>query len=433
MADDTNATSPASPRRWRLKLVMALTAGLMAVTISSPGGASGATTSVPSLARVAGTGVAGYSGNGGPARAARLDEPSGIALDRSGDLFIADTANCAVREVPAGNRHSYGMVMRTGRITTVLGGRCPSNSKRPGPDSGAPGAVAVDRAGDLFAVEAVDNRVVELVASPPSRHQPRAVVVAGTGVSGYSGDGRRAVLARLDEPDGVAVDGAGDLFIADTGNCVIREVPADTGTFYGISMVAHDIYTVAGTGVCGSSGDSGPARLAQLWTPVSAAVDNHGDILISDQGAGAILEVAATGGTYYGTVIAAGSINTVVGAGLYGTYVADGLSATFGGAGLNFPDGLTVDAKGDLFIADTYDRCIREVPAVTGNSFGRAMAAGDMYTVAGAVPDNPQYDVTRAAAAQMVYPTGVAVSPSGGVLYFSDIGTNEVRRAVAPS
>jgi sugar lactone lactonase YvrE len=197
-------------------------------------------------------------------------------------------------------------------------------------------------------------------------------------------------------------------------------------------MVAHDIYTIAGTGACGSSGDSGPALSAQLWTPVSVAVDGRGDVFISDQGAGAVLELAVTSGTYYGTAIAAGSVNTVVGAGLYGTYVSDGLSATFGGAGLKFPDGLAVDAKGDLFIADTYDRCIREVRGVTGTSFGRAMTVGDMYTVAGAVPGNAQYAVAPAAAAQMVYPTGVAVSPSGGVLYFSDIGTNEVRRVGAP-
>ncbi|HXQ62361.1 MAG TPA: hypothetical protein VN796_08500 [Acidimicrobiales bacterium] len=408
-----------------------LTTGLMTLALGSPAWGSGVRAPAPSLATVAGTGVAGYSGNRGPARGARLDDPMGIAVDRSGDLFIADTANCALREVPSGNRRSYGFDMRTGHITTVLGGRCPSGSRRPGPGSGTPQGVAVDRAGDLFAVEAVDNRVVELPATTArSRHRP--FVVAGTGVSGFSGDGGPAVRARLDGPGGVSVDAVGDLFIADTDNCVVREVPAETGTFYGISMVAHDIYTVAGTGVCGSSGVGGPARSAQLWTPVSVAVDGHGDILISAQGDGAVLEEAATSGTYYGTSIAADNVTTVAGAGLYGTYLGDGFLATFGGAGLNFPDGLAVDGEGDLFIADTYDRCIREVPAVTGPSFGREVTAGDMYTLVGATPAQSQYDVTSAAAAQTVYPTGMAVSPSGSVLFFSDSGTDEVRKVTAP-
>ena len=142
---------------------------------------------------VAGNGTAGYSGDNGPATAAELNGPNGVAVDSAGDLFIADTANNVIREV----------VKATGDIITV----------------------------------------------------------AGNGTAGYSGDNGPATAAELDSPRGIAVDSAGDLFIADSGNNVIREVVKATG----------DIITVAGNGTAGYSGDGGPATAAELNGPSTAS------------------------------------------------------------------------------------------------------------------------------------------------------------------
>ncbi len=154
---------------------------------------------------VAGTGVAGYSGNNGPATVATLNAPIGLAFDAAGDLFIADYGNNVVREV----------VMATGNI----------------------------------------------------------IAVAGTGTGGYSGDNGPPTAAELDGPIGVTFDAAGDLFIAEQFNDVVCEVVKATG----------DIITVAGDGTVGYSGDGGPATDAELDGPLRVAVDAVGDVFVADQ------------------------------------------------------------------------------------------------------------------------------------------------------
>jgi streptogramin lyase len=219
---------------------------------------------------VAGNGTAGYSGDGGAAAAAQLNSPHGVAVDSSGNLFIADTGNNVIREV----------VQATGNIITV----------------------------------------------------------AGTGAAGYSGDGGPASSADLNAPFGVAVDSSGNIFIADTGNNAVREVVQATGY----------IITVAGTGSAGYSGDGATATSAQLNGPVSVAVDSSGNLFIADAGNNVVREV----------VEATGYIVTVAGTGTAG-YSGDGGLAS--SAQLNGPDGVTVDANGDLFIGDTGNNCIRKV------------------------------------------------------------------------
>src|SRR5206468_7471622 len=142
--------------------------------------------------------------------------------------------------------------------------------------------------------------------------------VAGNGTSGYTGDGGPATAAELNAPGSLAVDGSGNLVIADAGNNVIRVVAETSGTFYGQAMTAGDIYTVAGNGTPGFAGDGGPATSGELSTPGQVAVDGSGNLVIADFGNSRIRVVAAASGTFYGQAMTAGDIYTVAGNGTAG-------------------------------------------------------------------------------------------------------------------
>ncbi len=201
------------------------------------------------ITTVAGNGSHGYSGDGGPATSAELFLPFAVAVDSQGDLFIVDGFEDVVREVKP-----------DGIITTVAGDGTVGYSGDGGPATDAeldvPSGVAVDAQGDLFIADSANNAIREV--------RPDGIIttVAGDGIAGYSGDGGPATDAELGVPSGVAADAQGDLFIADTGNNVIREVKPD-----GL------ITTVAGDGTWGYSGDGGPATAAELGGPQGVAVD----------------------------------------------------------------------------------------------------------------------------------------------------------------
>ncbi|HVC70646.1 MAG TPA: hypothetical protein VNC61_10390 [Acidimicrobiales bacterium] len=412
-----------------------LALAMPAVASASPG--------APKVTAVAGTGAAGGRGDGGPARGAELDAPTGIAVDSAGDIAVADSGNCRIRMMAARAGRHFGRAMRPGRIYTVAGMGCGRH-----PASGSsevalvdPTAVAFDARGDLLIADASGNRVLELPAVSGRNFAVavtagRLVSLAGTGAAGSSADGRPARSALLDEPRGVAVDAEGDLFIADTGNCRVQEVPngpASSSAGGGGRRAGH-LYTVAGTGVCGDAGDAGPAAKAELWAPTAVAVDGAGDLLIADQGNCDVREVPVTTGTFYDVPIAAGNIGTVAGQGAHSDYLNDGLSAAGPAADLNFPTGLAVDGAGDLFIADSDERSIREVAAHDATVFGRRVIGGDMYTLAGMLPvggAGPAGDGTKWISTRLVYPYGVAAGP-GGSIYFSDQGANRVRRIAGP-
>ena len=292
----------------------------------------------PPVAGGASTGVTpGVRSVLGPAL---VDAPGAIALDAAGDLFVADTGHCRVLVVPTQAGTRYGLHLRPGHTATVAGGSC-SGAR----SIGHPSGVAVDAQGDIYIAEATAQRVQ--VVRPGG---PRTVVtVAGTGHAGFNGDGLVGPASQLDEPTVVAVDGSGDVFIADTANCRVRVLPARTVTLFGQTMTAGHLSTVAGTGVCGTTGQGGPVAAAQLWDPVAVAVDDTGDLLVADSGDQSVLLAAAHGGTYYGTALGADDIGVVVGGtGSYGPYLADGLSATGATAELNDPRGLAVGPTGAL-------------------------------------------------------------------------------------
>jgi hypothetical protein len=383
-------------------MVVAATVAIVAVGphVAPAGGA------VPSVRTVLGPGT--------------LDSPEAVALDAAGNAFIADTGHCRVVVIAASNGRRYGKTLRGGRPVTIAGGHCGGSRS-----FGHPSGLAVDATGNVYVAEANEQRVKVI--------EPSGAVaeMAGTGTAGDAGDGAPASSAQLDEPMGVAVDHAGDLFIADTANCKVRVVPAASGALFGQPVVRDHIYTVAGTGVCGSAGQGGPIGAAQLYDPVAVAVDVGGDLLVADRGDQSVLLAPASGGTYYGTAVAAGDIAVVVGGtGSYGPYLADGLPATGVAAELNDVRGIALGPTGALVMTDGFMHVIRVVPAQSGPMFGRTMAAGDLYTVAGALPMSSSAgggDATRWVTTRVGTPTGVAVTNSGAVVY-CDATTGSVVR-----
>jgi trimeric autotransporter adhesin len=309
-----------------------------------------------------GTGVAGLLGDGGPAARASV-AGCGVALDHSGNLVIADTENTRIRVVAHTTGAFYGRPMTAGHIYTVAGNGTAGFSGDGGPATSAelafPQGFAVDAAGNLVIAD-TSNRRIRVVAhstgafygQPMTAGDIYTVAGGGTGL----GDGGPATSAALRAPEGVTVDAAGNLLIADDGR--VRVVPASTGTFYGQPMTAGDIYTVAGNGTFGFSGDGGPATSAALSNPQGIAVDSAGNLVISDAENERIRVVAARTGTFYGQPMTAGDIYTVAGDGTSG-FSGDGGPAT--SAGLNNPGGVAADAAGNLLIADSGNQRIRMV------------------------------------------------------------------------
>ncbi|WP_160397324.1 cadherin-like beta sandwich domain-containing protein [Paenibacillus sp. MMS18-CY102] len=284
------------------------------------------------ISTVAGTGVAGYSGDGGAGKDALLNMPSGVAMDGSGNLFIAEYRNHIIRKVdPTGK---ITTVAGTGTSGTVVDGGAATSSKLD-----LPYGIAVDSSGNLYIADGGSSVIRKVNTSGIIS------TIAGKGATtGSTGDGGLAKDALLKNPYGIAVDGGGNLYIADTNNHRIRKV--DTAGY---------ISTVAGTGTAGKLGDGGAATSAQLNGPAGVAVDSFGNLYIADSKNHRVRKVSASG-----------IISTVAGSGL-GSYSGDGGAAIV--ARLQGPTGVAVDsASGTLYIADYSNHAIRKVTNLYSNT-----------------------------------------------------------------
>jgi sugar lactone lactonase YvrE len=463
------------------------------------------------ITTVAGTGTAGFSGDGGAPASARLNLPEGVFVDSTGNLFISDTSNFRIRKVsggiittvagggstvvdnvaatssrlvrPAGvavdnsgnfyiadsTNNRIRKVDTTGIITTAAGTGNPNfngDGAATSVNVTTPQGVAVDSAGNLYIADTQGNRIRKVsgaalttvagnglfffsgngvAATNASLHSPwgmaldsagtlyfadadnhrvrqvdsstgKIFTVAGTGEPAYSGDGGAATSARLNTPQGVAVDSTGTLYFADTGNHRVRKVSG------GI------ITTVAGTGSAGSSGDGGPATSARLSGPRGVAVDSGGNLYIADTGNHRIrfVNLGTATVTVNGQTVAPGQITTVAGTGS-ASFSGDGGPAT--SAGLNSPQGLAVDGSGNLYIAETSSMRIRFVnlgsTTVTVN--GQTVASGAISTVAGNGTSGFSGDEEPAISASLLRPAGVAVDGAGN-LYIADTENHRVRK-----
>ena len=341
-----------SSKRSLSTLALALAALIAAVIVPSAMSVSGSST----ITTVAGIGTGGYSGDGGQATSAQLYDPFAVAVDAQGSLYISDTSNHRVRKVS------------NGVITTVAGTGTKGYSGDGGQATSAqlyyPEGIAVDGQGNVYIADEYNHRIRKVT--------PDGIIttVAGTGTLGYSGDGGQATSAQLNYPYGVAVDGQGNVYIADDDNNRIRKVTTD-----GI------ITTVAGTGTAGDTGDGGQATSAQIYDPYAVAVDAQGNLYIGEDSGHRVRKVSG------------GVITTVAGTGTKG-FSGDGGQAT--SAQLYYPDGVAVDAAGNLYIADEYNHRIRKV------------SGGIITTVAGTGTEGFSGDGGPAISAQQQYVTSRA-------------------------
>jgi large repetitive protein len=308
-----------------------------------------------------------FVGDGNLATQAELFLPSAVALDGAGNLYIADSNHNRIRMVCAGTTATIAGTTCSGAgiISTIAG--VDGTSGYAG-DSGAagsqntelnlPSGVAIDGAGNLFIADSANNVVREISAATGV-----ITTIAGTHTAGFSGDGGAAVAAKLNQPFGLALDPAGNLFIADIGNNRVRVVCAAAGTLDGAACPARGaIVTVAGNGSAGATGDGGQAIAAELNGPYAVAVDPAGNLFLADTQNNRVRAVCATASSsILGThCTAAGIISTVAGNGT-GNFAGDGGAAS--AAEVNSPSGLAFDPAGDLYIADTQNYRIREVTA----------------------------------------------------------------------
>jgi sugar lactone lactonase YvrE len=342
----------------RLRLSVAAAAGV-AVLFATV--ALGATPTV-AIFTIAGGDGQGFKGDGKQATSASLDGPSGLVAAPDGGIIVADTINQRVRRIDP-----------SGRILTIAGNGRRGFGGDGGPPLAAsfedPTALALRSDGSLFIADTGDNRIRVL--------RPNATIVtaAGTADQGFSGDGGPATSAQLNAPTGLAINRAGDVFVADTGNNRVRVIHPN-----GV------IETVAGTGDAGFAGDGGPARLAKLNTPAGLAIAGDGALLIADAGNGRIRRVAADG-----------TISTVA-------------------TGLNLPVDVAAVPSGGFFVAEQgRDRVLK----VDANGAGAPLAGtgaprygGDGHAAAGAYLNSPQ---------------AVELLPSNYELVVADTDNNRIR------
>jgi len=348
---------------------------------------------------VAGSGTAGYSGDGNPATGADLADPFGVFVDSHGNIFIADTSNSAIREVVA-STGNIQTVAGTGTACANQSSFCADNGPATGAQLALPQGVFVDPLGNIFIADTFNSVIREVTVANGNIQTVAGIYYTFADTCFFSGDGNLATGAQLCLPNSVFLDGTGNIFIADTGNSVIREV----------TIANNNIQTVAGNNTPGYSGNGGSAIMAELNNPAGVFVDSAENIFIADTDNFAIREVTA------GNIQALAGNTTLAWSG-------DGGRAT--GAALNIPGGVFVDGTGNLFIADTYNSAIREV----------AVASGNIQTVAGngvscATPTSGCGDTGLAASAQLNYPGSVFVDGSGNI-FIADTENSVIREIVA--
>ncbi len=294
------------------------------------------------ISTYAGTGVQGFSGDGGPAASAELSRPSRDWIDANGNLLFTDPGNSRVRKITGGT------------ISTIAGNSTAAESGNGGPATGAslnyPENVITDSAGNIYISDGNGNTVRKITNGV-------IIKIAGNGSAGYSGDGGMATAASLNNPLGLMLDPGGNLYIADNGNNRIRKVANGV------------ITTFAGNGTKGFSGDGGPAASAELTNVSGLQFDAAGNLYFTD-------------GNRLRVILTSGIVETVAGTGTAG-YSGDGGSAL--DAELNLPLALAISPSGSIYIADGFNNRVRLLtPAPSTSNFNTVLPqpafGGGWYT-----------------------------------------------------
>ncbi len=335
------------------------------------------------ITTIAGTGVAGYSGDGGPATAAKLSGQWGVRHDQAGNVYILDYNNCKIRKISP-----------DGTITSIAGTGAAGSTGDGGPATAArittPVDMIFDNSGNIIFTDFGNHKIRKISTSGI------ITTIAGTGTAGLTGDGGAATSATFYYPAGLTMDATGNIYVVDEWNNRIRKISAS-----GI------VSTIAGTGSTGFmnggySGDGGAATAAQINFPTDIKIDASGNLIFCDNGNKRIRKITP-----------AGIINTIAGTGTAG-FSGDGGAAT--AARVNTPEGLYIDAGSNIYFSDINNFRIRKVNA-----------AGIITTIAGSSTSVHSDDYCSLAAAGIVSPTGVSVDNRGNI-YFSDRGGNRIRK-----
>ncbi len=275
------------------------------------------------ITTVGGNGTAGFAGDNNPATSCELQNPFAVGYDSLGNLFIADNANNRIRKI-----NNAGIIMTIAGNGT--GGYNGDNIAAITAELYTPVDLIFDKTGNLYIADCLNNRIRKINSSGI------ITTIAGTGTAGYNGDNIPANTAQLNYPMGIGIDSVGNLFIAERINCRIRKVNTS-----GI------ITTIAGTGISGFSGDNGPATSAQINAPSHICFDKFGNLFFADVSNNRIRMINSSG-----------IISTICGTGI-ASYAGDNGLATL--ASLNAPSGITIDYNGNIFISDQFNNRIRKV------------------------------------------------------------------------
>jgi sugar lactone lactonase YvrE len=333
------------------------------------------------ISTVAGNGAIGASGDGGPPAAAELGDPTAVAVDGTGAWFVAQVNPDRVRTLDAGR---IVTAVNAGGGGSLLGVCLPAHQAR----FQSPEGTAVDADGNLYVADRMNHRVRRIDAATGWVR-----TVAGTGTAGYGGDGGPATAATLNNPRDLAFDHAGGLLVLDSANARIRRIDPVTGV----------ITTVVGSGTAGFSGDGGPAVNAQIRIANEMVVDPAGRLVLADTVNHRIRRIALDG-----------TITTIAGTGTAAS-TGDGGAAT--AAGIPFPWGVTVDPAGNVFVSERDGHRVRRIDAATGV----------VTTVIGDGVAASSGDGGLATGARVSSPRGLHAD-TAGALFVADQGGHRLRR-----
>jgi len=396
-------------------------------------------------------GIPHFAGEGTPATGALFNQPTGIAVDGSGNIYIADSGNHRVRKVDTtgdistiigtGVAGNNAVVSSKGQATTTFSG---DGILGTGTKLSNPKGLAVDADGNVLVADTGNHRILKWNASNKTTSTLVGVCCSASsntnlgGSDGVTkitattyGEGKAANEVKLSSPQGVAVDGNGNIYIADTGNHTIRKVSADLGSVVTIAgqYPAIGVAYPAGTSFAGYAGDAGRATSSLLSSPTNVAVsDDGGTIIIADSGNNVVRRISGLGHTIY----------TVLGVG--GQASSDTQTDRPGYAlRVNQPTGVAIDKAGDIWVSDMNNGRVRLVNGKTlfvsyplGNS-GPSGAGSTSSTLIQATPPiginwSPDAANSPATAVRIAAPWGMAIGPDGTSAYVVDAGNGQVRK-----